>query len=123
MTFQTLMTWIGALRSDKYKKKINGSLRDGMDGFCALGVLHDVMSKGNWRNSTIKNGWITMNSIANEYGLSAKYQNMAYKINDGFKDQDGKDIFYAHTNMNTFEDVALYLEANKDEILETPNEN
>lgn len=123
MTFQTLMTWIGALRSDKYKKKINGSLRDGMDGFCALGVLHDVMSKGNWRNSTIKNGWITMNSIANEYGLSAKHQNMAYKINDGFKDQDGKDIFYAHTNMNTFEDVALYLEANKDEILETPNEN
>ncbi len=121
MKFSTLMTWIGALRSGKYKK-INGQLRNDKDGFCALGVLKYVMTQGEWFKSGNFEDLISMDSIGREYGLPFKIQRGTYHINDGLEDHTGKPVDIAGWKENSFEDVALYLEANKDEILGTDNE-
>ncbi len=106
MKFEHLMKWVNALRSGKYKKT-EGQLSN-KDGYCALGVLHQAL-KHPLRS-------YTGNAVCNEYGVSLNFKERLISKNDRIIwDEDNHKGF----RQSTFDEVADYIEQNKDDLLGT----
>ena len=111
MKIEQLVAWVSALRSDKYTK-LQGHLKgrkDQKDSFCVLGVLHDIMTEGRW-------GYINTGGVISKYDLG----DYGLKIVD-MNDQD--DGSQNDSDMYTFDELADYIEDNKDGFLGVKHED
>lgn len=114
MDKELLAKWIAALRSGEYKQTRN-RLRDSR-GYCALGVLCDVIDPTAWKRSVYTGGWVWHGNetalpprIAKEVGMQPTSLSFHHPIADGRSITDLNDRCGS-----TFIHIAEVLESSND---------
>ena len=108
--------YVAALRSGEYiqnKSHLRETI-DGRDCFCAIGVLGDVIEPGLWQREYLYGAIVwdhqTAYKIA-EDNFGRDICNSIWKKNDGYWDGN------VAVESSSFEEIADWLELNRDEIL------